>query len=792
MEKVVAISAALDAGKLPSTNQIDAFIAWLNEAAIPAARPSEDSEARLSGQGRVLADDIRNVLDSYKALNSNKNSDNLLQEAVWHLTEGDVKTAVDAPNVDKQEVSSDLDAVRKSLRTILSLIWQSLFSESNFLLEDFASFARLGLADVSEVVEHHAGRTKETLRDVEQEVEDGKRDSLGRDKTRLEEEQDTRVAFEHRMDTLKDAGSQAIGAHRSTKAKTQDLSAQTTERLKGAHYNAYYKACESAQKDPEYHSALSTVLDTLEKWSFKALDTSSDKPFTLDTFIVDSTPEQHVPTALTALKTLLDRFAKPESSVDAVLQAAQRFITDVRRNSNDVKPWVHDSFAHARRILDDPEYSHSEEARDVRRDLNRRGRTLLDANSDAGRSWAELQEVSQGFGAALVADEDIERVRAAHAQLGKDAAQGFAEAGTQAALELAPWFWRDLFAVYAPRALAILKGIPIPRTEFVDGDVELVLEDLDISSLQLNPAHISIRNITDVDVHTSQGAEATTGVGVRTHIRLQAVQVALHDVSFYYKDKDAPLPGPARTFTGLLSLTMPPQGIDVDFEVRLIQSEKERIERGAYHSIETVSVQIADDIKIGVRDSNHAVTLALFKPAVKSGLRKALGRALGAQLRAAIESADGVAWDVGRRAEVFADTGAGRGAALAGAVWSEAGRLVRERNTQVRATGTGVVVVHDEGGKGESRFAMGAEPQVLPGQKRGPAGTGAQSLEERLGQKVPQGQGQTGDANTAAKDGVQGLVGQGKQQVRSFRRSVDEQSAKEKNTPGWQSAAFDV
>ncbi|KAJ7718357.1 hypothetical protein DFH07DRAFT_933600 [Mycena maculata] len=791
MEKLVNITAALYAGKLPSTQQIDSFLVWLNESAIPAARPSDDTDARLSDHGRILADDIRSVLDSYKSLNSNKNSDNLLQEAVWHLTEGDVNTAVDAPNINKKEVSADIEAVRTSLRTILTLVWQSLFSEDNPLLEDFASFARLGLADAAEIIEDQAGRTKEGLRNVEQDVEDGTRDSLGRDKTRLEDEQDARVTFEHRMDTVKDTGSQAIGAHQSTKSKAQDLQVQGTERLRGAHYNAYYKACERAQNDPKFHSALSTVLDTLEKWIFKALDVSGDdsESFTIETFIADSTPEQHVPQALGALKTLLDRFANPESSVDAVLGKAQLFVSAVRANSGDVKAWVNDAFAYARRVLDEPEYPRSEEASAVRQDLDARGRTLVDPDTDAGRAWAELQETTGTFGAALAADGDIERVRSVHAQLGKDAARGFTEAGKEAALEFAPWFWRDLFAVYVPRVLDILTGIPIPRMEYVDSDVELVLEDLDISSVKINPAHISISNTTNVDVRTSEAAEASVdGVGSSTQIRLQAVQVALRDVSFYYKDKHTPVPGPPRAFTGLLTLTMPAQGLDADIRVRFIQSAKERTDRQAYHIVETVAVKLADDVQVGVRESNHAVTLALFKPAFKRGLRAALGRVLGAQLRAALESADGVAWDVGRRAEVFRDTGMGGGAALAGAMWSEAGKLIRERDVGVRATGTGVVVLRDEGSEGDARFTVGAEPQVLPGEKHGPAGTGSQSLGAH-----------TGGAGGAARGGgrgaqgqVKGLVGEGRRQVRSFRGSVDEMATMEKNNPGWQSAAFDL
>ena len=71
MEKLVSVTAALDAGKIPSTEQLNAFIDWLTHSVIPAVQPSEET---LSGQGRVLSADIRQILQSYQTLGANKNS----------------------------------------------------------------------------------------------------------------------------------------------------------------------------------------------------------------------------------------------------------------------------------------------------------------------------------------------------------------------------------------------------------------------------------------------------------------------------------------------------------------------------------------------------------------------------------------------------------------------------------------------------------------------------------------------------------------------------------------------
>ncbi|KAK6992074.1 hypothetical protein R3P38DRAFT_3290187 [Favolaschia claudopus] len=446
--------------------------------------------------------------------------------------------------------SSDADTIRNSLRTILSIAWESLSSEGSFLF---------------------TARPRDGLR------EDGQRDALGRDRKRLEEEQDVRVAFEHGMDTLKDTGSSMIGAGHSAKATTEDVSDRTTSRLQAS----YDKIYERAQKDPAYRSALATLFNTAHQWITKAFDTANDESLTLNSTIEDSSPEQHIHKAVQGLQTLIDRFAKPNSSVDEVLQKAQHCVSAFRKDSAEAKAWIDKFFEHAHKTLEDPDYSHSAEARTTRRNLRQRARTLLDLDTEAGRLG-----------------QDVER--------GLVEAGEKAETGVEAVLERAAWFWRDLFAVYAPRLFAMLKDIPIPRTEYVDNDLKLVLENLDIS-FALNPAHIFVRNITDVEMRTSETAPATTGVGTFTHIRLQAVQLALRVVSFYYKDKTATVP--PSEYTGLLALKMPPQGIDIDIKVRLIPSAKERQNRRAFHHIELLTVQIADNVEVDVCESNHAIML---------------------------------------------------------------------------------------------------------------------------------------------------------------------------------------
>ena len=71
MDKASSVIAAFEAEKLPTTQQFNSFIQWLSDVGITQIEPTSDTA--LSSQGRLIADDLRQVLDAYKQLANNKN-----------------------------------------------------------------------------------------------------------------------------------------------------------------------------------------------------------------------------------------------------------------------------------------------------------------------------------------------------------------------------------------------------------------------------------------------------------------------------------------------------------------------------------------------------------------------------------------------------------------------------------------------------------------------------------------------------------------------------------------------
>lgn len=72
MDKASSVIAAIDAGKLPSQQQISVIIDWVLQSII--VDPVKVSDiAGLSKKGQTLALHLRKVLMAYKELGTNKN-----------------------------------------------------------------------------------------------------------------------------------------------------------------------------------------------------------------------------------------------------------------------------------------------------------------------------------------------------------------------------------------------------------------------------------------------------------------------------------------------------------------------------------------------------------------------------------------------------------------------------------------------------------------------------------------------------------------------------------------------
>ncbi|KAI0033573.1 hypothetical protein K488DRAFT_84772 [Vararia minispora EC-137] len=806
MDKASSVSAALNAGKQPSQQQINA---WVNELLQGPLLKAEKTEigGELSESGRRLATDLRNVLETYKLYGERKNGNSNLQETLWHLRQADLSNtslSVDV-SVDQRQAKRDYRAVSSSLRTSLEVLWQSAAIEGSGVFADFASFVRLSLADTAELLSDKAAKVAQDIRTIEDEVQAGDRNAVGV-KEKLEEEQgdELHVKFEESMDAIKDYGSSAIATGEQAADTAQELTERSCNRLR----EVGHQIAKRASEDEEYRRSLDTIFDLVDKWIHLSGDAAADvsQSTSLESFINDPTPEQHLVKAIRSVRKLLENIAGGKN-FDPLFSALQQCVIDVR-NDPDLQQWLSDFLALVKKNLDTVGQIDSKETKGEREDLKKRWKRLTE-NAD-NKQWRDDAEVLRRefkvIQRRLDNDPDLQSIRRAHAQLGQDIEELFvdvAATGVQSLIDNAAWAWQDLFNVFVPRVLGVFKRIPIPRTEYKDPEIEFVLENLDISSFNLLPGHVFLRNITDVDISAPETGAAKTAVGSLTHLHVKGLQLRLDDISFYYKDKTATV-GPSE-YTGLVAVTLPPQGVDLDVKFRMIPNTPEGLKnrqvRQAFHRIEHINVSVNSDAKFEVKQSNHAVLLTVFKPLLNARLRDSLQTVLEEQVRGVLEAADHVAYDVCQRAQVFADAGLSRGPAVTAAFWSELGRLQRLPGGMFsgwQATGTGLV--KDLGNN--ATLAMGAEPQVLAPGQRGPQGTLSEPLAQKMDRAAREAADQmnvdvpnVGDLQEGAKDAVDQArhgIKQGIRSVHTYQELVREKQRLEESRSGWQSDAFDV
>ncbi|KAI0752306.1 hypothetical protein C8Q80DRAFT_1217036 [Daedaleopsis nitida] len=800
MDKSSSVIAAFNAGKLPTQQQISTALDHLLASPFLTNQPSTDV-AELSAQGKQLQDSVRNLLTAYKQLVEAKNADNLVQESLWHLSEADLaNTSTSASmDVDSDQAAADSRALARSLRTLVSIFWENISQEGQSVFHDFASFMRLAIADAADHVSDGAQQAADSLRLVDQEVQEGQRNELGvkRKAEDEPEDADARAKFERAMDSTKEVGSKAIGAGQVAVATGQDLANRTGSRLQ----DAYYKICDRAQDDESYHNAIATIFDLALKWVHRSLDSAGNvnQDTSLDAFIDDPTPEKHLTTAIRGLRQFLERLAG-DKSLDGFFAALRVCGVDIQQDP-DIRSWCDQFIAHLRKSLDERGYARSDEAKQKTEKLQKEWKELLDKDSDKGRKWKEdvgaLKREADAFQRGFEQDEELRRVRRARAKLGEDIENSLlvaASTGTQTLMDRAPWFWQDVFNVYLPKLAASIKDIPIPRTEYKDDQTEFVLENLDVSKFSLLPGHVYIRNITDIDIKAPTAGQTDTAVGTLTRVYMQGLHIEIKEVSFYYYDKTASV-GPAE-FNGLLEFKLPPNGVDVDVVVRSLPNSaeglQERSRREGFIDVQRVEVKVSDELELSVRESNHQILVSMFRPIMISRFREALQTVLEQQIRGALQYADAFAWDVGRRADVFADTGLPRGASIVAGFWSELGHLQKTGEGGLfsgwKATGTGII--KDDKGS-DVTFAMGAEPQVLSGEKRGPKGTFADSVGERVERNTDM----DVDAHVANAKGLAQQAGETVkekvQAVKSWKDTVERKVEEEKAKDGWESSAFD-
>ncbi len=132
------------------------------------------------------------------------------------------------------------------------------------------------------------------------------------------------------------------------------------------------------------------------------------------------------------------------------------------------------------------------------------GQSLLTSNPTWKADASALQSEIETFLNALMDDKTTSDLVLSIEKLGDDIAVAGVAGLTSLRVD-GTGLYRDIVDVIIPRAVGLIKEIPIPRIEFKSEDVDLVIDDLNLESVSFIPD--SIRFIAHNDFGECEGVE---------------------------------------------------------------------------------------------------------------------------------------------------------------------------------------------------------------------------------------------------------------------------------------------
>ncbi|KDQ63980.1 hypothetical protein JAAARDRAFT_74864 [Jaapia argillacea MUCL 33604] len=528
LEKLAHVLAALNVQKLPSQDQINRILQLALRSDLLGNVDAGKLGAGygygpLSQSGRKVVADVRLVLDAVAQIGLEKNDDDKLQDLIFHTEQidsssvnADIAVNVRDENLPqhvevvanelptRSEVQSDTGHLLHSIKSLARLLITS--STFRLILSDVFLMAREMLADVATEVSRAAIRVEAAAENVRAAVK-----PQGWDRDQIE-------------DSANELGENVNRLAEVAKERVNVASALGPERVKEVAIARLQEVMVRAHQNPQYRSALQTILLIIRKYSHKlgiisqtihqstnASPSTSAAPITFTPVVWT---DEHISHALEDTKILLERLASGYQ-LDPLLRTITATISDITTNGSEsvaIKQcfasfgnWVDESLAN-------PAFSTSFLGTQSIQAIYDECQRLLDQERDSpwSRDVREFMNEATTFLDRIQNDRSTMKLVGAIEALAEDARNLGRDALTAGSITSGKWrqeLKRDAMAWLVPRILTSLIGrvIPMPRVEYKDSSMEAVLDSMYLSfgtgdegGLSLLPDHIRVQNWSEL------------------------------------------------------------------------------------------------------------------------------------------------------------------------------------------------------------------------------------------------------------------------------------------------------
>lgn len=660
---------------MPDNRQIDDALRYVEEH-------SPIDTDQLSTEGKKLIQDTRDIIETARLIVREKNSDELFQKFVWHTGDVSLEGAKIRPGavppVEQEKLVEDRKAAVHHLRAILSIILTN--SEVRKLLSDFSVVGRdllakgavkaaealrpteEELAKVDEPAPQNGFTTKEDHKDRTEEAPAGDVEHESKEETLVSETVQTgkevaqqtsaRVTVQTGEGEEGDIEGVSPGASEETEKKRGKFREQVRairdniaeripgnqkdrarERLdRGRKYltEEYFpeerrdqfiyrakKVVIECQKHDDYQDALKWLLSVAEEYADHVMSVSGHGKERGEAVISDPALRQ----ATSELRELLERFANGKS-MDTVFDAADVLIDDAKRDE-EFRDWVKRLYAYIRKALLEAGYVLEEECDREGHEIRESGRKFWDEKY-RGHIDHLFNAIGDWFSA--MAEDSLNK------RFGEDWVRFTRDLlfDSEGSLKLKPELWSDIRKVIVPTLVDKVGYIPIPRVEYTDDTLDLVVENLTLQGRNLFP------NIISIEAHNYMKFSPYDTISDEHHheftLTFAQIQADMREVAFYFRKKSG---FPRVADSGIADVQIGGSGVTAT--AHLVSADKDR---SSVFKVRNVHVKV-DTLKFSIRDSKHDLLYKTLKPLATVLVKRQIQKAIAGGISTGLEYLDG-------------------------------------------------------------------------------------------------------------------------------------------------------
>lgn len=644
-------------GRYPDNQQIDQTLKFVQ-------KNSPVNLNELSDDGRKLVQDFRAIIETARQMVLEKNSQEEIQNFLHATVKSDVKgnTGFKAP-VGKEEIKKDAETAGEAFRTVFNLFLRN--GEFRKLVTDSGVMGRDIFADAAVKASDMARPDEERLAQVDQpapanefhdDIPNALKSKSPEEKEAAAKEKEAEKAAakvraqqaanqvdpndptnpqsrnavanqaneqkEVLLSKVPEQHKERIREHRD---KTQNYFKDKFPEERRDHYiYRLKKVLVECQQHRDWQDSMGYIMTAIENYKGHAQDMHSQ----VESNASSVRGEGNLQTAETAFRRLIERFANGRPT-QPFMNAVDQIYTDVK-NDPELKDWFKRLDSYVRRCLLEPGYVMKDDADAEARVLRKSGKKFFAADETVGnqqgkykphvdRIWDELTNITDGMAQDPLNKKFGEQWQTLFRDLIYDEQGNLAFKG-----ELIG----DIVQEILPSLLRHISFVPLPRIEYSDPTVDLVVENIAVAPINLLP------NLFEIETTNYVKASAFKGIDNRHRhsfkMTLSQVHLEMRDVYFQINKKD----GFKVQEHGVADILIGGRGLTVTAHIEGGNEARGRRSRNVFN-VKEVKADI-HNLDFAVRKSKHDGLIKLLRPMVKGTVKKQVAKAIEGGIRDAL------------------------------------------------------------------------------------------------------------------------------------------------------------